>query len=362
MAEAYSRFLPDIEIVSVTGIGPWLRNDHIDYEQFFGLRNCPKVRRLPFMVGQKDALFGQEHKSPPWFFKIAAWYARLRRAALVFTRSPETALSAVNFGIACILEIHQPVDEIPGIQQRVSEFTNPKLLGIVVVTKPLVRSYLDAGVPANKILLEPDGVDLHAYNKPISSRSARLKLGMDPDSFTAVYTGHLYRDRGIESILKAARLLPDVNFYLVGGWDQDITHYKNEAKALPNVTIVGFVENSFVPIWQQAADVLIMSYSTRAMHASRASPLKLFEYLAAGRAIVCSNLPVLREVVKDKDDVYMVAPDDADELAKAINHLRDDSSLRLALSKRARTASFHFAWEDRAKRILETTGVLQFFS
>jgi glycosyltransferase involved in cell wall biosynthesis len=82
--------------------------------------------------------------------------------------------------------------------------------------------------------------------------------------------------------------------------------------------------------------------------------MKVFEYMASGRPIVISDLPVLREVLRPDIDALMVEPEDPDALLAALELLRDDPELgrRLAASAldRART---EFTWELRARRIVE---------
>jgi glycosyltransferase involved in cell wall biosynthesis len=85
------------------------------------------------------------------------------------------------------------------------------------------------------------------------------------------------------------------------------------------------------------------------------SPLKVFEYMAAGKAILCSDLPVLREVMRDGDNCLLLPPDDVDAWSAALERLRDDGDLRARLGKNARLDFLeHYTWKARASRVLDT--------
>src|SRR5690606_19885917 len=81
------------------------------------------------------------------------------------------------------------------------------------------------------------------------------------------------------------------------------------------------------------------------------SPLKLFEYLALGRAIVASDLPAIREVLTHDVDALLVPPGDAAALAAAIGRLADDAALRTRLGAAARARAAAFTWAARAERL-----------
>jgi glycosyltransferase involved in cell wall biosynthesis len=78
------------------------------------------------------------------------------------------------------------------------------------------------------------------------------------------------------------------------------------------------------------------------------SPLKLFDYLAAGRAIVASDLPAIREVLTAEYNALLVEPGRADLLAAALSRLDADPALRLRLSRQAFDDAARYGWDARA--------------
>lgn len=107
-----------------------------------------------------------------------------------------------------------------------------------------------------------------------------------------------------------------------------------------------------VPIYLAAFDVCVIASPDLPFFRYYSSPLKLFEYMAAGRAIVCTDLPATSEVVRDGETALLVPPGNANALAEAIRRLRDDLALRSRLGEAARKEVDHFSWQARAKRIL----------
>lgn len=354
MAAAYSRFLPNLQMVGLTGMRPWLRGDAADLKEMFGLSQPPRLKRLPLLWSQHAPVFAQDYLPPKWFYSLVGQYARLARASLVFTRKPETAVTTVQAGLDTVLETHIPWESMPHLHAHRDVLCRPELKALVVVTPPLADSFREAGIAEDRILVEPDGVDLSQYTPELSRLEARRRLGLEEDGFYCVYTGHLYQDRGIEVMIEAAGHLPEIRFVIVGGWERDIARCQAIAleAGVENVMFVGFVPHAQVPLYQFAADLLIMQYSGKTHHAERCSPIKIFEYLAAGRPMVSTDLPVLHEVLRHEENALFVTPDSSPALIEAIQRIRNEPELAERIARNARRDSARYSWEERARRIL----------
>jgi glycosyltransferase involved in cell wall biosynthesis len=115
----------------------------------------------------------------------------------------------------------------------------------------------------------------------------------------------------------------------------------------------GQVAPERVPLYLSAFDVCAMPFPWTEHFAYYASPIKLFEYMAARRAIVASNLPSTAEVLTDGESALLVPPSDVDALAAAITRLRDDPALRGKMAAKAyEIVMSHYTWEARVKTIL----------
>jgi glycosyltransferase involved in cell wall biosynthesis len=134
--------------------------------------------------------------------------------------------------------------------------------------------------------------------------------------------------------------------------------WKGRAARLPNVSFTGFVPNERIPLYQSAADVLLMPYqrtvatSSGGNTAEISSPMKMFEYMAAGRAILTSDLPVLHEVLDEKTAVFC-PPGDPAAWESALAQLLKDDNDRQTLGQRARVAVEQYSWVRRAQHVLE---------
>ena len=99
------------------------------------------------------------------------------------------------------------------------------------------------------------------------------------------------------------------------------------------------------------ASVLALPNPASAISTRFTSPLKLFEYLAAGRAIVASDLPSIREILHNEADALLVPPGDASALAGAIRRLLDDPALAARLARAAFEAAPQYSWDRRAEKL-----------
>jgi len=164
--------------------------------------------------------------------------------------------------------------------------------------------------------------------------------------------------------LALAKSIPQAHFVWVGGRPDDIATWKQRAETenISNITFTGFIPNQNLPLYQSAADILLMPYSRSIMgssgtadSASVASPMKMFEYMAAGRAIVTADLPVIREVLNEKNAVFC-KPDDLDDWKLGIGKLLSDELRRVVLGKQARRDIEGYTWLARAEKIIDSFG------
>jgi glycosyltransferase involved in cell wall biosynthesis len=207
--------------------------------------------------------------------------------------------------------------------------------------------------------VSPNGVDLERFGSLPEPSAARQTLGL-PEQLTAGYTGHLYAGRGITLLVELARRFPQVHFLWVGGHPKDVQHWCGRLASanITNVTLTGFIENSRLPLYQAAADVLLMPYervitgSSGGNSAAYCSPMKMFEYMASGRAIISSNLPVIGEVLNASNAV-LCPPEEAEAWVSALAGLLADANRREALARCARQDAQAYTWLERERKAME---------
>jgi glycosyltransferase involved in cell wall biosynthesis len=207
--------------------------------------------------------------------------------------------------------------------------------------------------------MSPNGVDLERYSNLPEPGAARTLLGMQ-SILTVGYTGHLYPGRGMTLLIELARCFPRINFLWVGGRKQDVNAWRERlvAENIGNITLVGFVENSQLPLYQAAADILLMPYervitgSSGGNSSTYASPMKMFEYMACKRAIISSDLPVIREVL-NPSNALLCPPEDIDAWSQALGSLIFNEDKRYALAEQAWVDIQQYTWQERARKALE---------
>lgn len=207
------------------------------------------------------------------------------------------------------------------------------------------------GIQESNILCEMNAVEIDEFCIEVTKEVAREKLALPKEKQIVLYTGHLYDWKGVDTLCESASLLPNSCFYIVGGTVKDIDIYKKRFKNSANIFFVGFRPHYEIPLWQKAADVLVIP-NTAKQDISKyfTSPMKLFEYMASGRPIVASRIPSIEEIVTERE-VCFFEPDNAGDLVLKIKEvsLKDINDKVSSALKKVKEHS----WQNRAKRIIE---------
>jgi glycosyltransferase involved in cell wall biosynthesis len=161
-------------------------------------------------------------------------------------------------------------------------------------------------------------------------------------------------------LVELAHRYPQAQFLWVGGRPEEVETWREQlaAQGIGNVVLTGFVENSCLPLYQAAADVLLMPYervitgSSGGNTADFCSPMKMFEYMACGRAIISSDLPVLREVLNE-DNAMLCPPENTEAWAQAFDALWTNVGQREMLGHQARLDVQGYTWIERARKALK---------
>ena len=217
--------------------------------------------------------------------------------------------------------------------------------GYVTITQGLADDLARRFGSRNNLAVVPDGVRLPAQ--------APAPLPSEP---IVGYAGHLYAWKGVDVLLHALAHLPAVHAIIVGGHEKepDLERVKGLAASLGianRVTFTGLVEPASVAAHLARAQILVLPNPASAISTHFTSPLKLFEYRAAGRAIVASDLPSIREVLRDNEHALLVTPGDADALAAAIRRVASDRPLAERLAGAAYAEAPNYTWARRAEKL-----------
>ena len=221
--------------------------------------------------------------------------------------------------------------------------------------------YFCLGMTGQNPVVAPNGFEREAFEGEHDISSLRGCLGLPLERKIVCYCGNTYRGRGIEILARAAVQMPEVEFLIVGGRERDNALWREMARqeGSSNFRIEGFVRQGEVASYLLASDVLVMPYSSRVTirdgtEAGKfTSPLKLFEYMAAGKPIVATGVPSVLEILRPGENSVVTPPDNAGEFIRALGLVLADSELCARISEGARVQAEEYTWEKRVERMIE---------
>jgi len=253
------------------------------------------------------------------------------------------------FGYKVVYEIHKPFETKIGnlifrlIAKKVKIITISQALKDFVIEK----YHLDS----KNILVAHDGVFLEKYeslNKKFSKEKMRKELGLFGNKFIVVYSSNLYKGKGLELVIEAAKKNKDCIFIIIG------SRGKNQLKENPfpkNIRHIGRRKMGEIPEYLVGADALIIPFTKELKTWKYHSALKSFEYMASKTPIITSNIGSLNEIFNEGNS-YMFDPASVDDFVKKINMVR----FELEKSNKKAMRSFedvkNYTWQKRCDNIL----------
>lgn len=282
-------------------------------------------------------------------FIFSAVRAAKSEHQVVYTRAVEVAFLANVFRVTNLLELHSPHLERNWLVRILLRFVlhSKKTIKIVSISEALKRILVDIyHVDESRVTVLHDGSDLNNNFKTQSENITNVG-----------YIGHLYPGRGIEIILQLAEKFPALVFHIVGGELEAVGYWKGKSPS--NVRFYGHLSHNEAGIIRQSMDVLLAPYQTSTKTQAGVdstqwmSPIKIFEYMASGIPFICSDLPVLREVLQHKKNVMFSVAHDVIDWEKNLNLLLNDKSLRNEIAKNGLIdIQTKYSWKKRAEEIV----------
>ena len=185
----------------------------------------------------------------------------------------------------------------------------------------------------------------------IISKKPKLKKNLK----SVGYLGSFFKGRGIDLIIELAKQNLDLKFYLIG---KD-KNFKFDRKFSSNVKVLNHVPYSKVPNLLFNLDILLMPYQKNVQVNSRnlntalyCSPLKMFDYLASGKIIISSNLPGIREILKDKINSLIVQSNNVNQWNNAIRNILKNKKLSKKICLNAYKTATNNTWEKRVNMMI----------
>lgn len=166
-----------------------------------------------------------------------------------------------------------------------------------------------------------------------------------------VYAGSFFGWKGVDDLVAAAADLPGFRITLIGGEPAQIERLRRQAPQqgaeleflprCPNPEVMDRLAASCIAVLPNRPDP----------DSTFTSPIKLFEYMAAGCAIVCADLPPMREILGSGDAAWFESGN-ARSLADALRSLGQNCGQAREMGQRLREMSAAYTWQQRARRLM----------
>jgi glycosyltransferase involved in cell wall biosynthesis len=358
MCEAFAKQGADLKLIVPKrfAISDLAKKDPFEYykvDRIFKIKKLPCLDLTPLnrFLGPVSFLVQAVSFAISVFFYALFKFTHRRggRVEIIYSRDRFSSLFIAPIKRNIVLEIHQ-------IHKSLFKFVLSRTKKIVVITEGLKRVLIQKGINEQKIITAADGIDLDDFKIEKSKEDCRTELGLPQGKKIILYTGHLYKWKGVETLAMASKFLDENNLIvIVGGIKWYLSDFKKFIKKndLKNVLVLGHKDYSLIPYYLKSADCLVLT-GTQDSEVSRShtSPMKMFEYMASLKPIVASELPSFKEILYDANAI-LVEPDNPEAMAIGIKKALNDSVLSENISNQAYQDVQNYTWDNRAKNILD---------
>ncbi len=276
---------------------------------------------------------------------FARWHAPSLRHRHVYVRDPRLALSLADRGVRSDFEVHEvrPMREAGQLPAIAAAHRRGVIRFLLPISRAAAVALREAGCVPDRIEVLRSAVAYEAF------AAIPDLLPEAVENPVGIYAGRISRSRGLDVLAHLART-GALRLRLVGEADDPVP-------SLPGLTHRGFVAPASLPDEYAAVQLALLPYQTGLPHSDVISPLKLFEAMAAGRVVIASDLPAVREVLVDGVNGLLVPADRPEAWVDAVQTVRRNSESAIRLAARAREDAREYSWQERARRMVEWLGL-----
>ncbi len=278
-----------------------------------------------------------------------------REPDVIYTRSPALLPALLDVGSPVILELHQ----LPRWARHLFVEECNRCARVACLTSPMRDVLVNWGVKKEKLIVEGDAVDLDRFENLPSKPKARSKWNLRTDRPVVGYVGRLTtlgQEKGVSTVLEAIAKNKRFFGFIVGGPEDDKVRYQKMAAKLglteEDVLFTGEIPGADVPTSLVACDILAMPFPDLPHYRTNMSPLKMFEYMAADRPMITSDLPTIRDVLDEKTAVFC-QPGDTKSFVKALEWIAGNPEEAMSRAAAAAALVKSHTWQERMARILK---------
>lgn len=282
-----------------------------------------------------------------WFFVMSFLLFKSRKKYIVYSRTPAICIIGRILGYKVGLHVH-------GLfSKRWKEKFTPAVLKVLNINLFTVseglKNHLREAHGLINVKVARNGVCLKDFEVAQPPQQLKTIFGFDPQKLLCVYSGNLYPGRGLDIILHLAKRFPSVNFAIAGGDISSVNLLKEKAENIKNIHVIGRLGFKQVVKLLLSGDILLMPYerkvgiSNGGVHQDTfIGPLKLYEYLAAGKPIIASDSKGLTEVLIHEENSLLADPENLAQWEQSLSRLISNDLLRFKLALEANAKGKEF--------------------
>ncbi len=272
----------------------------------------------------------------------------LKPLDVIFTRHLKFAAIFLEHGpkVPLVYEAHEVFSDTAPLRKRASRAIEEKRVvenaAVIVANSGATATRLqELFGPARRIVIIPNGVDRVEACPEKDWSDAKRKV---------VYAGSLFPWKGVDDLIAAGAWLTGYRIEIVGGETGQLDELRSRippggaefsfSGRLPHSAVMSRLADNCIAVLPNRDDP----------DSAFTSPIKLFEYIASGCAVVASDLPVLREILGDQEAVWS-RPGDAESLARAISSIASTPDRAAAMGRRLHELSGGYTWLSRGRRL-----------
>lgn len=267
------------------------------------------------------------------------------------------------FRLPFILEVNAPLSlemkvyeslVFQRLAQRVENWLCRNATKTIVVSSAMKNIFLTHGLPEHKFMVLPNGVDPQRFHPEVNGKQIRTSLDWT-DNFIVGFVGWIRHWHGLDILIDAMAILEKkiaaLRLLLVGDGPAmfDLQTQIHRLGLTEKIQLTGPVPKNVIPNYIAAMDLAIQPAVT-----DYASPIKLFEYLAIGKAIIAPRKDNITEIIEDEKQALLYTSGKTQELADKIARLYNDRDLRESLGREGRrlVKEKGYYWQANASKII----------
>jgi glycosyltransferase involved in cell wall biosynthesis len=225
---------------------------------------------------------------------------------------------------------------------------------VVTLGEAMAAEITGRGVPADKVIVVPNGVSGDFLRPLPPGAELRARLGIGPDEFAVGLVSSLVAHEGIGTLLEAVKLLTQAGVparaLIVGDGPEREPLRRRAAELGLDAVFTGRVPMAEVRSYHAVLDAFVVPRTADRV-CQLVTPLKPVEAMASGLPVVVSATDALTEIVTDGERGMSFPPGDAAALAQRLRRLHGDEDLRRSLGENARAwVARDRTWDHNAAR------------